>query len=237
MDVETDFGWDYSAEAWIRGQGESGDQSRAEILDPALARLLPEVAGLRVLDVGCGEGRYCRLLRSRGARAIGIDPTQALIDHAKTRDPDGEYCLGYAESLPFDSDLFDLTLSYLSLIDVEGDEDAIREMVRVSKSGGEIILVTISNMASTTEAWVKDAFGVKLHRTVDRYMECFHLDLEWSGLRIRNYHRPLGRTIQLFLTHGCVLTWFEEPLPESSSPAFMDEHRVPTFQIMRFRKG
>jgi SAM-dependent methyltransferase len=237
MEHGQDFGWEYSAEAWIRGQGEEGDRSRREILDQAVEKLLPDIRGWTVLDVGCGEGRYCRVLRSRGAHPVGLDPTESLLRRARERDPEGQYDLGVGEALPYSDDRFDLVLSYLSLIDIEDYEAASREMVRVCRPGAEILLVMLSNLASVTETWVKDDQGNRLYRTVDRYMESFHLDVEWSGIRIRNYHRPLSKVMQAFLNCGCVLTWFDEPLPLPESDLFADEFRVPTFQILKFRKN
>ena len=70
------------------------------------------------LDVGCGEGRFCRMLNARGVEAVGVDPTSALIAVARTRDTCGSYVEGIAERLPFRERAFDLVVSYLSLIDI-----------------------------------------------------------------------------------------------------------------------
>jgi SAM-dependent methyltransferase len=43
--------------------------------------IVEELGPARVLDVGCGEGRFCRMLADRGIITTGIDPTAALIDH------------------------------------------------------------------------------------------------------------------------------------------------------------
>jgi SAM-dependent methyltransferase len=228
--------WRKSAEAWVRSQGEEGDSSRREILDPALDGIWPALTGKRVLDVGCGEGRYCRKLSLLGAETWGVDPVAEFIELARKRHPGGEYRVGSAESLEFASDSFDFTLSYLSLVDIPRDDLAASEMVRVTKPGGEIVVVSLSNLASPTENWVKDASGTKLYRTVDRYMDEFPLELAWSGISIRNYHRPLSRTLSAFLSQGAVLTRFLEPLPDAASPQYADEWRVPTFQIYSFRK-
>ena len=68
-------GWDDSAEAWIADMGEEGDFSRRHVLDaPMLARIRGR--GFRnALDVGCGEGRFCRMLAAEGIAATGIDRT------------------------------------------------------------------------------------------------------------------------------------------------------------------
>lgn len=111
-------GWDASAGAWIASQGDDGDFGRRWVMDAPMmdrVRLRPY---RRALDVGCGEGRFCRMLRAEGVAAVGIDPTAALIDHARALDPGGDYCVQAAEALGFEAGAFDLVVSYLSLIDI-----------------------------------------------------------------------------------------------------------------------
>ena len=224
--------WIESASAWIADQGTDGDWSRRAILDPALEPILFDVQGKAILDLGCGEGRYCRTLKEKGAVVTGIDPVPQFVQHARSLDSESRYVEGSAESLPFADGSFDIVLSYLSLVDIADLKATASEITRVLRDNGKLVIVTISNVASTTEGWVKDSHGHKVHRTVDRYMEEFALDLEWRGIRIRNYHRPLSYTLGLFLDHGFVLTRFVEPLPDPADPNYIDEHRVPTFQIL-----
>ncbi len=228
-------GWDVSAEAWIAAQGESGDPSRRVILDPCLDQLLTDVGGLSILDVGCGEGRYARKLAARGALVTGVDPVQAFIDVARERLPSGTFVTGFGETLPLQDASFDVVLSYLSIVDMPDYVSAIKEMARVLKPGGRIVIATVSNVASTTEGWVKDASGARLYRTVDRYMEEFAMDLAWSGLTVVNFHRPLSHILEAFFACGPVMDGFIEPLPPTDDPWYVDEFRVPTFQVMTFR--
>jgi len=230
-------GWTSSAEAWIALQGEEGDASRREVLDPALEPILGNVAGKEIIDVGCGEGRYCRILASKGAKVTGIDPTPSFIELAKQRHSEGAYLEGRAEDLPFSDSSFDVVVSYVALVDIPDDLAAIREMARVCRQGGQVVVATISNLASTSAEWVKDGGGRRLYRTVDRYMECFSMWVAWKGIEIENYHRPLSRTLQAHLDAGLELTHFLEPLPAPDSPYYADEFRVPTFQVMAFRKS
>lgn len=108
-------------------------------------------------------------------------------------------------------------------------------MARVIKSDGEILIVTISNVASTSDGWIKNGAGEKLYRPVDHYMDDFELDLKWRGIHILNYHRPLSAILEAFFKSGLVLDAFIEPLPSPNSVAYQDEFRAPSFQIMRFR--
>jgi SAM-dependent methyltransferase len=228
--------WIQSADAWIADQGNEGDWSRRVVLDPALEKILTHTKGKAVLDLGCGEGRYSRVLQGSGALVTGIDPVPQFINRARTLDSISTYIEAKAEALPLANSSFDIILSYLSFIDIADLQAASQEIARVLRPGGELVVVSISNMASTTDGWIKDEAGNKSYRTVDRYMEHFAMDLEWRGIRISNYHRPLSYVLGLFLNHGFVLTRFIEPLPETSDPDYKDEWRVPNFQIYSFER-
>lgn len=224
--------WIESASAWIADQGADGDWSRRAVLDPALEPILSDVRGETVLDLGCGEGRYSRILKQRGALVTGVDPVPQFIERARSLDSESEYVEGTAEALPFADGSFDIVLSYLSVVDIADLKSAASEIRRVLRRKGKVVIVTISNLASSTTGWVKDDNGRKMYRKVDRYMEEFAIDFEWRDIRIRNYHRPLSHTLGLFLGHGFVLSRFVEPLPDPADPNYGDEHRVPTFQIL-----
>ncbi|WP_353645097.1 methyltransferase domain-containing protein [Mesorhizobium sp. WSM2239] len=76
-------------EAWIAAMGSRGDYTREHVLDaPMMARVRGRGFEF-ALDVGCGEGRFCRMLQDCGIRTVGIDPTAALIGHARTLDRTG----------------------------------------------------------------------------------------------------------------------------------------------------
>jgi ubiquinone/menaquinone biosynthesis C-methylase UbiE len=228
--------WTESAEAWIADHGDEGDSSRRLILDPALRNLLGEVSGLRVLDVGCGHGRYTGHLVKRGAEAVGIEPAIPLLRHAHaTYGP--RFARADALALPFQDGSFDIVLSYLTLLDIEDHEGASREMVRVCRDGGRIVIVMISNLASTSDRWVKDAEGNRLYRTVDNYMDEFSMRVEWRGISIENFHRPLSSLFRPYFEAGLSMIDFLEPLPEPTSTGYDDERRCPTFQIYVFQKG
>ena len=228
--------WEQSADAWIADQGEKGDWSRRAILDPALEQSLQQLKGKRVLDLGCGEGRYSRVLKARGAIVTGVDPVAQFIDRARSLDSGSCYYQAVAECLPFDYDSFDMVLSYLSIIDIPDLEQASKEIARVLCVGGELVIVNISNLASTTPGWIKDEAGNKLHRIVDNYMQHFSMGLEWRDIKIRNYHRPLSFVLELFLGRGFVLTEFVEPLPDPTDPDYPDEFRAPNFQIYKLKR-
>ena len=237
-------GWEDSAAAWIAAMGPEGDWSRREILDPVmLARVdaapLSEPAG-RALDVGCGEGRFCRLLRRRGIEAVGVDPTRTLLAEARRRDPQGDYREGRAEALNFPAESFDLVVSYLTLIDIPDFRAAIREMVRVLRPGGHLLVANLNSFvtACAPQNWVEDEAGRPLHYPVDRYLEEFPNRVEWDGIRVQNWHRPLGAYMQAFLTCGLRLAFYAEPAPLAGEPERVAKlRRVPFFVVMEWRRA
>ena len=238
-----DNGWDASAAAWIADMGEAGaDYSRRYVLDaPMLARaaLLPPG---RALDVGCGEGRFCRMLRARGWDVTGLDPTRALLEEARRRDRDGAYVEGVAEALPFDDGGFDLVVSYLSLIDIPDFRAAIAQMARVLAPGGRLLVANMNGFASAAIegfGWVSDEAGQRRHFAIDRYLEERASWVEWRGIRILNHHRPLSAYMRAFLGEGLSLAHFDEPGPAPGAPAERAEAyaRVPWHCVMEWRKA
>ena len=232
-------GWEPSAQAWIDSIGERGDWAREHVLDPAMLNRVANGRFQNALDVGCGEGRFCRMLRAVGVTSIGIDPTRQLLETAKRRDPSGDYRLGRAEQLEFEAETFDLVVSYLTLVDIADFRTAIGEMARVLKPGGSLLIANLTGFTSAcaAEGWVKDADGRRLHFPVDRYLDEFPFWLEWAGIRIENWHRPLAAYMTAFLECGLRLNFFAEPEPVSGEKASReDARRVPWFVVMEWRR-
>jgi SAM-dependent methyltransferase len=234
-----DDGWDQSAQAWIADMGEHGDFARRFVLDRPMTALATARPRTTALDVGCGEGRFCRVLRDAGIEAVGIDPTEALLERARKLDPGGDYRIGRAEALEFADGEFDLVVSYLSLIDIPDAVAAIIEMSRVLAPGGSLLIANLNafNTAAMGHGWVKDPDGRRLHYAFDRYLEERAGWLEYRGIRILNRHRPLGRYMGLLLAQGLILRRFDEPEPHGGDPATVDGYRrAPWFVVMEWEK-
>ena len=232
-------GWNESAGAWIAAMGERGDWGREHVLDTVMLSRVEDRGFRSALDVGCGEGRFCRLLRQRGIEAIGVDPTLALVEEARQRDGNGRYQVGTAETLEFEDGRFDLVVSYLTLIDIADFRAAIGEMTRVLRIGGTLLIANLTGFTSACaeQGWIRDARGRALYYPVDRYLEEFALSLEWKGIKIRNYHRPLGAYMTALLDQGLVLRFFQEPEPTGGDPQRASRYRrAPWFVVMEWAK-
>ena len=120
--------WNDSAQDWI----DTDQAIRTGMLDTWVPDALGEVSGKKVIDIGCGEGRFCRLLASLGALVTGIDITEALIERARDLGGTGQtYLLGDAEDLAdVEDDSFDLAVSYIVLVDLLDYRRSIGEGVQ-----------------------------------------------------------------------------------------------------------
>jgi SAM-dependent methyltransferase len=231
-------GWSESAEAWIKDMGAEGDYARQFVLDPPMIARIGQRPYRNALDVGCGEGRFCRILSRLGITATGIDPTDALLQRARQHHPEGDYRSGRAEKLAFADRSFELVVSYLTLIDIPDIRQAIAEMNRVLEPGGTLL---IANLTSFTTAGppagsTQDEHG-DLNVCIDHYLEERVDWVSWRGIRIRNWHRPLSLYMSLLLDHGLILRHFAEPAPLGGDPAVAERfRRVPFFLIMEWRK-
>jgi ubiquinone/menaquinone biosynthesis C-methylase UbiE len=100
----------------------------------------------RVLDVGCGTGNYTAALAvATGCRVFGVDPSPRMLEWARGAAPWESLVPGFAESLPFTDDSFDVVIS-TDVIHHVGDRDAyFRESVRVLRPAGQLVTVTDSH--------------------------------------------------------------------------------------------
>ena len=155
--------WNAIADDWI-AHADTNDY-RNHYLMPRMLAMLGDVRGKHVLDLGCGEGAYTRELRRRGARAIGVDGSSRMIEVARERaqagDVDVPFVCANANALAgIDTDSFDLVAASMSLMDVEDYRGAIREVHRVLRGGGELVMsITHPCFSSPVSRWVRDGLA------------------------------------------------------------------------------
>lgn len=104
--------------------------------------MIGDVAGLDVLDIGCGDGLLATELADTGARVIGIDPDAAMLRAAAERTIGHNVRLvrGRIEALPFPDAGFDLVTAVTVLCFVKNEATAWREMARVLRPGGRLVI-------------------------------------------------------------------------------------------------
>jgi len=95
------------------------------------------------LDAGCGDGRYLAALEVElPARLAGVDISERILETARERVPRADLRQANLESLPFEDDEFDLVLSSQVIEHVVDRTAALRELARVLRPGGALVLST-----------------------------------------------------------------------------------------------
>ena len=219
--------------------GDTGDWGRRYVLDQPMLGRVSRQPYATALDLGCGEGRFCRMMQALGIRTTGIDPTAGLIEHARNMDPSGDYRVGFAEKLDLPDDSFDLVVSYLSLVDIADLDAALSEVRRVLRPGGHFLIANLQgfNTAAVGQGWSHEPDGSRRF-SIDHYLAESAIWIAWNGIRIQNWHRPMSRYMTGLLDLGFSLTHFSEPAPVGIDDAKADRYRrVPNFLIMEWHKG
>lgn len=103
---------------------------------------LPDsVNGARVLDAGCGTGRFSQLLVDRGAEVVSLDVGVRLLAEVGKK-TDSAPCVGDIQKLPFPDNSFDGVVSSEVIEHIPVPAEGVAELVRVLKPGGFLVLTT-----------------------------------------------------------------------------------------------
>lgn len=251
--------WNENAEAWTALSRQGYDVYRDYLNTPAFLAMLPDVAGLTGLDIGCGEGHNTRLVAARGAHMTGIDIAERFIEFAaesEESEPLGiVYRAASAVELPFDDETFDFATAFMSLMDVPESDLALAEACRVLKPGG-FLQFSISHPCTNTphRRNLRDdshtTYALELGGYYDH--EDGKID-EWifgaappevrEGYRkfqTPRFDRTISQWLNAIVDLGFVLERVEEPRADDGTvgkcPDMQDTQIMPYFLHIRCRK-
>ena len=177
------------------------------------AALLGDVAGRRVLDLGCGQAQTTRWLRARGGEAVGLDLSGGMLrlgrqlDHALgTRTPlvQAEAC-----ALPFAPASFDMVCSaYGAVPFVEDSAALMREVARVLRPGGRWVFAVTHPLrwAFPDDPGEGGLTAVRPYFDRTPYLETLDGRLTYA-----EHHRTLGDRVRELVAAGFVLSDLVEP--------------------------
>jgi SAM-dependent methyltransferase len=197
---------------------------------PAVLELAGEVAGLRVLDAGCGPGLYAEALLDGGAEVLGFDASAAMVELARARVGDrAEIRVARLdEPLPYDDDV-DLVVCALAIHYVADRHAAFAELHRVLRPGGAAV---VSTQHPTTD-WVRKGGSY-----FDRVLESDTWALASGAHEVHYWREPLSDLCTAATDAGFVIQRLVEPRPpESMRERWPEEHeklsRRPGFLALR----
>ena len=235
--------WIDLSKAWIEEARKGKNPTRNGLLDKPMLTACEDVTGKRIIDCGCGEGRFCRILAARGANyVLGVDLCEPMIKAARELQSEtDEYWIADVQDLNFiENEMFDLAISYLNQCDVPDLDRNNREVYRILKPGGRFIVANLHPMRSAIGAWHKSDRGKKEHVILDRYFDESNRTWKMMGSEFTNFHRTLSTYISGFLDAGFNIEGIVEPTVNSEQlkdyPELDDELRVPNFIIYILKK-
>lgn len=101
---------------------------------------------MSLIDFGCGGGFDAKEFKKiTGGEVVGVDIQQSMIDFAEKDNNGVSFILGDMRKTDYPDDYFDCTISNCSLCHLEDKPEAIREMMRVLKNGGQFVISDLTN--------------------------------------------------------------------------------------------
>jgi SAM-dependent methyltransferase len=250
--------WEANARAWTRLSRAGFDVCRDYQNTPAFFDLLPDVAGLVGIDIGCGERHNTRLLAARGARITAVDIAFDFASAAaRERSPGVRYLVADGLRLPFADASFDFAAAFMSLMDVAGPERVLPEIARVLRPGGFLQFSILHPCFSPPHRKiVRDESGAPVAVEVGRYFERCDGEVErWTfsaappeakeGLplfEVPRYHRTLADWLNAIADAGLRVERCVETSADAATatriPSLADTSVAPNFVLFRcLRQG
>lgn len=209
-----------------------------------LRPLFPDVAGKRVLDLGCGCGWHCKYAAEQGAeQVLGLDLSRRMLERASQENaaPAITYRLCGIEDYAYPENAWDLVVSNLALHYVEDLEAVYRNVSRTLTPGG-VFLFNIEHPVFTAgirEDWIYGGDGRPLYWPVDSYFFPGERETLFLGQTVPKQHHTLTQILNPLPRLGFHLETVEEAVPPAEMmdlPGMADELRRPMMLLVRARR-
>jgi SAM-dependent methyltransferase len=178
-------------------------------------RILGDVAGKDILEVGCGAAQCCRWLVSQGARAIGLDLAHRQLQHAVRINDDTGVVVpvvgGTATHLPFAPHSFDTVFSSFGALQFVADVNrAVAEVARVLRPGGRF---AFSITHPTRWMFPDDPTEAGLLASQSYWDRTPYVEVDDATGRVSyvEHHRTIGDWVRLLAAHDFQLLDIAEP--------------------------
>lgn len=202
---------------------------------PTTLKLLGDVRGKKILDLGCGPGRYSKILTSKGAKVIGIDNSKTSIDLARLEAPNAEFLVGDIEKLPFANGEFDVVISTLVIGHLESWKRVLSEANRVLKKDG-IFVFSIHNPIK--EVMEKEIWKGRKFRVIKNYFKEKSIIDTWgigkNRFKVSHHHKTYGTIIRNIVGAGFEIIDYEDSYPLKKSKKDYPEDYEMTSNIPQF---
>lgn len=212
---------------------------------PTIRRILPDLQGAKLVDLGCGYGWFCRSAREQGAeQVIGIDLSKKMLNRAKelTEDPAIEYRQQDLAALQLPSASYDLVYSSLALHYIADLNKLFATVYAALVNGGQFIFTAEHPIytAPKHQGWLVNSEGQKSW-PVNGYQQEGKRVSNWLAKGVIKQHHMLGTYINLLVQQGFTICYMNEWGPSAeqvaANPALDEERERPMIFILAAQKS
>lgn len=226
MKFKTNTSWDDQANWYDKIVGEDGSYYHQQVIIPNLLTRLGEIKNKKILDLGCGQGFFCRILSKKHAKVIGIDLSEKLIQIAKKYLTNNiQYFVANSENLSFlEENSFDFVISILSIGNIRNIEETFKEIYKILKLNGKFIFVIIHPCfrIPRQSSWEYDENSKIQYRRIQRYFSEMEIPIITHPSKVKNqdkiqdqdyslmFHRPLQSLFKSLINNHFLISDLEE---------------------------
>lgn len=136
----------------------------------ARLRQMVDHARIRVLEVGCGTGHWLSVLSDLSVELIGVDPSPAMLDRARTRVTRATLVCASAEYLPFQSNSLDLIFCVNAFHHFSDPQKFLADSRRLLRTGGRLAIAGLDPHLAKMDWYLYDYFAGLREMDLARYL-------------------------------------------------------------------
>ena len=214
----SDTSWGNVAD-WYDNVVNDTDSYQQKVILPNILRIAAPSKGMKILDVGCGQGFFSHALAKAGADVVGIDISRELIAIAQKNAAKNEmFFAASADDLSkLRNETYDVALSVLAIQNIEHIAKAFKEISRTLKKNGKFVMI-LNHPAfriPKSSSWGFDEKQNTQYRRIDAYLSESRTEIEMhpgkkGSAKTVSFHRSLQVYSKILSNAGFAMSRLEE---------------------------